>query len=206
MSQSPFYKTSKSKSPLTQTLPGLTETNKSDITIPTDAKSGTTDFQDTESRQGNNKSITATGVLEAASYAPVIGTGAQVAIAANEAIKGNYKDALMAGIFAIPGAKLLKGAGKLIKTSMKAFSNTPKQYLKKGLISPNTYPTSKNHPNYFREHGIFSDIKKDGSQRLNTKKSVFPSTRKGTGDVPNWKTTKKDAQKQLDEQLKKMNL
>ena len=250
------------------------------------AKTGTTDFANVESRKSSDTKITGRGLLEAASYAPGIGTAAQVAIAGSELSQGNYKNAAMAGFFAIPGTKLggglLKGAGKLIKSGMKAFSKTPRKANKyiqaidgtfkpgsvkhdagktfekstekisgdlgrmnpgpndvhmnmpskirtrstkidpiydkplsevgknQKIVPPKTNPafdtkiTSKNHPNYFKPGRTFSDLKGDGSLRMNPlpRKSTVPSTRKGMGDEVNWTTNPKKGGEQLKEHLK----
>ena len=148
--KSPFYRTGVSKTPLNHYNEGISHpehenlSSKSSFTPPglslTDtkppskvsmansgAKTGTTDFANVESRKSSDTKITGRGLLEAASYAPGIGTAAQVAIAGSELSQGNYKNAAMAGFFAIPGTKLLKGAGRLIKSGMKAFSKTPRK-------------------------------------------------------------------------------
>ena len=135
--KTPFYKTGSSKSPFNvhdgtndphiELTP--TSSNKKNKLNTTNVKSGTTDFKNVKSRESSNPTVTGRGLLEAASYAPGIGTAAQVAIAGDELNQGNYKNAAMAGLFAIPGAKLLKGAGKLIKSGMKAFSKTKRPKL-----------------------------------------------------------------------------
>ena len=160
MSNSPFYKTGVSRSPLNQTLPELTKTNNSSVNVSTHVTSGTTDFKDIESRKGNNKSITAEGLMEAASYVPVIGTAAQAGIVANKASKGNFKDAAMASLFVIPGTKAVKGVSKLIKTGVKALK-APKQLTKAGAKI-----TSKKDPRYYKPDRKFSDTKGDGSLRV----------------------------------------
>ena len=98
------------------------------------AKTGTTDFANVESRKSSDTKITGRGLLEAASYAPGIGTAAQAGIVGSELSQGNFKDAAMASIFLIPGARLLKGAGKLIKSGMKAFSKPSIANQAKNLI------------------------------------------------------------------------
>lgn len=300
--KTPFYKTGVSKTPLnhynegishpehenlslkSSFTPSLTDTKSpSKVSIANSSvKTGTTDFPNVKSRESSDTKITAGGLLEAASYAPVIGTAAQVAIAGKELSQGNYKNAAMAGFFAIPGTKLLKGAGRLIKSGMKAFSKTPRKankYIqaidgtfkpgsvkhdagktfekstekisgdlgrmnpgpndlhmnmpskinarskkidpiydkplsevgkKQKIVPPKTNPafdteiTSKNHPNYFKPGRTFSDLKGDGSLRMDPlpRKSTVPSTRKDMGDKVNWKTTPEKGGKQLEEHLK----
>ena len=213
--KSPFYRTGVSKTPLNHYNEGISHpehenlSSKSSFTPPdlslTDtkppskvsmansgAKTGTTDFANVKSRKSSDTKITAGGLLEAASYAPVIGTAAQVAIAGKELSQGNYKNAAMAGFFAIPGTKLLKGAGKLIKAGMKAFSKPSKN-----VIKETAKMTSKNHPNYFKPGRTFSDLKGDGSLRVNPKEPTI-STRKDA--VDNWTTNTTNAQNQLTEQ------
>lgn len=300
--KTPFYKTGVSKTPLNHYNEGISHPEHENLSLKssftpslTDTKStgkvsitnssvktGTTDFPNVKSRESSDTKITAGGLLEAASYAPVIGTAAQVAIAGKELSQGNYKNAAMAGFFAIPGTKLLKGAGRLIKSGMKAFSKTPRKankYIqaidgtfkpgsvkhdagktfekstekisgdlgrmnpgpndlhmnmpskinarskkidpiydkplsevgkKQKIVPPKTNPafdteiTSKNHPNYFKPGRTFSDLKGDGSLRMDPlpRKSTVPSTRKDMGDKVNWKTTPEKGGKQLEEHLK----
>lgn len=242
----PFYKTGISSSPLhihdgtddphIGLTPNSSKDNKKSIAqegilgaygkVASDSKTGTTDFADVKSRKSSDTNITGKGLLEAASYAPGIGTAAQAGIVGSELSQGNFKDAAMASIFLIPGAKLLKGAGKLIKSGMKAFSKPSIANQAKNLIKTRNATLAKG--NVIQEGDLgyktaqsMSNARKKAQNKIDLNKPIDkvnlktnaikePSPKTNSifegrvNDVENVKLTPVKARKQLDEQLKKM--
>lgn len=99
--------------------------------------------------------------------------------------------------------------GKLLKNILNAIKNsrtTVDNFTKK--ISASADMVSKKHPNYFKKGRTFSDIKKDGSLRMDPLKSNNklnvptnpPIIVNKPGAITNAKTTKVNAKKMLDVQ------
>ena len=75
--------------------------------------------------------------------------------------------------------------------------------IQEGKLGFKTAPSMANARKQAQNNIDFNKPISEVNLKTNAKKSVVPSTRKGKGDVQNWKTTPADAKKQLKEQLEK---